>query len=71
MCIFKSFMSYDLRYKKLIEVEQSPCPDICELEREKVKQAENNAQGLNTMNFKMLGGKAKLQSLINAFTADV
>lgn len=64
-------MSCDRRYKKLIIDKQSHCPDICQLEAEKVDQAENNTQGLNTMNFKMLGRTAKLQSLINAFTADV
>lgn len=61
----------EMTHQKLIIDEQSPSPDICQLEREKVEQAETNAQGLNTMNFKMLGRPVKLQSLINAFTADV
>lgn len=71
-CAFsRPFMSCDPRYKKLIITDQSHFPDICHLETEKVEQAENNAQGLNTINVNTLGRTAKLQSRVNAFTADV
>lgn len=67
----RPFMSCDPRCEKLIITEQSHCPHTCHLETEKVEQAETNAQGLNTMNIDTLNRTAKLQSLVNAFTADV
>lgn len=64
-------MPGDFRYRKLIVTEHKQCPDICHFEIEKIGQAENDSQGLNTKNVNMSGGTAKVQSPVNTSTTDV